>query len=85
MIGTQFKAAHESLEVVFDIMRRSYLDQIIASEFDDTPLREECYRSIKILDSMAQVFRTIVATGELAAADIEHMAQVKSGVLKEFH
>ncbi len=85
MLGAQFKGAQETLEMVFDILHRSYMEQLVESEFHDVELREECYRMIKTLDNMTQIFTKVVSAGELAAGDIELMAKIDRGEVKEFH
>ena len=79
------KSLSTTLDEVCVILEQGYLTQIIESASDDAQLREHIYHRLRVLKDMKVVLTKIVATGQVAEADIMHIAKIQSGELKEFY
>ena len=83
--GRQYATSMGSLEPVFQRLEKSFHDQIAASGFDEQDLREECYRMLKTMGLMKELFTQIISQGLVSANEIEHAARIATGQIKEFH
>ena len=83
--GRQFYSTQQQLNQIFDILEHSYKDQSASSTFDEHDLREECYRSLQILNRVRALFTRIIGEGMTATHEIENAAKIASGSVKEFH
>ena len=83
--GRQYSTSMNDLTPVFDRLTVSFRDQIEDSAFDEQDLREECYRMLKTLQLMRDLFTQVISQGTISANEIDHAAQLATGKIKEFH
>ena len=78
------KSLSDQLKEPFLILEQSYMEQIIDSTSDDEQLREHLYHRLRVVKDLQVILTQIIADGQLARADIIHLAKVDSGEIKEF-
>ncbi len=83
--GRQYSTSMNSLDPVFKRLEISFQAQIARSAFDERDLREECYRMLKTMEMMKELFTQIISQGLMSANEIDHAAQIATGKIKEFH
>ena len=79
------KSLGNTLGEICTILEISYMEQLIESESDEATLRDHIYHRLRILKDMQVVLNKIVASGQIAEAEVIRRAKIQTGELKEFY
>lgn len=67
---------NELLIEAFKVMREGYLQQLKATSYLETPIRETCWLALRAVDIVEAHLTKIISDGELAKSDLKDLAQV---------
>jgi arginine deiminase len=72
---------NEMLTGIYLAKRQALIDEWIATASEETQRRDDCWRSIKLLDNQRQQLKLVALTGKASAKELLHIK--KESLLKK--